>query len=54
MKPADATLAKANEDALAKLKADRAAMDARLAAAYATEEPAQAKKPAPRFKMTGD
>ena len=60
MKPTDAALAKANEDALAKLRAERAAMDARLAAAYsgsaAEEKPAETIKPipGPRFKMSGD
>jgi hypothetical protein len=59
MKPTDAALAKANEDALAKLRAERAAMDARLAAAYSSAEekkPADATKPmpGPRFKMSGD
>ena len=59
MKPTDAALAKANEDALAKLRAERAAMDARLAAAYAAEDPAPKategeKKPGTRYKMTGD
>lgn len=56
MKPTDAVLAKANEDALAKLRSDRAAMDARLAAAYSAEEkPTEEKaKPSIRFKMSGD
>jgi hypothetical protein len=58
VKPTDTGLSRANEDALAKLRAERAQLDARLAAAYATEEPAKAegeKKPTtPRFKMTGD
>jgi hypothetical protein len=58
MKPTDVALAKANEDALAKLRAERAAMDARLAAAYAGEESSKPKaageKPAQKYSMRGD
>jgi hypothetical protein len=62
MKPTDAALAKANEDALAKLRAERAALDARLATAYGPSDSGQAQgkkeeKPAPqpqRYKMSGD
>ncbi len=62
IKPTDAALAKANEDALAKLRAERAALDTRLATAYGSSTDADAgqgkkedKKPAPqRYKMTGD
>lgn len=59
VKPTDTALAKANEEALAKLRAERAAQDARLAAAYAGDATTQAKpeaekKPAQRYKMTGD
>jgi hypothetical protein len=53
MKPSDAALAKANEEALAKLRAERAAQDARLAAAFGDSGKAKAEKPT-RFKMTGD
>jgi hypothetical protein len=61
MKPTDAALAKANEDALAKLRAERAALDARLATAYSADSSGSSdskkkeEKPAPqRYKMTGD
>lgn len=59
VKPTDAALAKANEEALAKLRAERAAQDVRLAAAYAGDaathtKPEGDKKPGQRYKMTGD
>jgi hypothetical protein len=61
MKPTDAALAKANEDALAKLRAERAALDARLATAYGPSSADSSgssgtkkeEKPQ-RYKMTGD
>ena len=59
VKPTDSALAKANEEALAKLRAERAAQDARLVAAWGpTEEKKETKStttaPPQRYKMTGD
>ncbi len=57
VKPTDAALAKANEEALAKLRAERAAQDAKLAAAWDPKpesDPKLAAGASKRYKMTGD
>jgi len=57
VKPTDAALAKANEEALAKLRAERAAQDARLLAAWDPKpesDPKVATGTSKRYKMTGD
>jgi len=57
VKPTDTALAKANEESLAKLRAERAAHDAKLAAAWDPEpasDPKVAAGTSKRYKMTGD
>ena len=55
VKPTDAALAKANEEALAKLRAERAAQDAKLAAAWGPEDKkTTTTAPPQRYRMTGD
>jgi hypothetical protein len=57
-KPCDPVLAKTNKEAMAKLQAERAAQDARMAAAWkapATDPKKKETTPAsPRFQMRGD